>query len=78
MRSYSELVEAREVLAQYSNNSRLQWFCGSHPMELLDQATLVCPSGGVSLKIPLLLEAKRRAILLSNDSQIFLDWRLVK
>ena len=46
---------------------------GSHPLELLDGANLVCLSGGVSPTIPLVQEAQRRSIPLSNDSQIFLE-----
>ncbi len=34
---------------------------------------LVCPSGGVPLTLPLIVEARRRGIPLSNDSQIFLE-----
>lgn len=46
---------------------------GGHPFSLLDGADLVCPSGGVPLELPLIQEAVRRGILLSNDSQIFLE-----
>jgi UDP-N-acetylmuramoylalanine--D-glutamate ligase len=54
-------------------SARIEWFCGSHPISLLDGTHLVCPSGGVPLGIPLLQEAVRRNIPLSNDSQIFLE-----
>jgi UDP-N-acetylmuramoylalanine--D-glutamate ligase len=50
----------------------LEWVLGEHPLSLLDHADLVCPSGGVPLTIPLVEEAQRRGIPLSNDSQIFL------
>ncbi len=46
---------------------------GGHPISLLDDCDLVCPSGGVSLDLPLVAEAYRRGIPLSNDSQIFLE-----
>jgi len=45
---------------------------GGHPLSLLDGCDLVCPSGGVPLTIPILLEAQSRNIPLSNDSQVFL------
>ncbi|MFZ2098086.1 MAG: UDP-N-acetylmuramoyl-L-alanine--D-glutamate ligase [Anaerolineales bacterium] len=53
--------------------TRIEWQLGSHPISLLDGTDLVCVSGGVPLEIPLIQEAKRRGIPLSNDSQIFLE-----
>ncbi len=49
------------------------WVCGEHPFSLLEGATCLCPSGGVPLTLPLIREALRRGIPLSNDSQIFLE-----
>ncbi|MDK2981819.1 MAG: UDP-N-acetylmuramoylalanine--D-glutamate ligase [Chloroflexota bacterium] len=46
---------------------------GSHPLELLEGIQLVCISGGVPLELPLIQEALRRRIPLSNDSQIFMQ-----
>ena len=40
---------------------------------LLDGADALCPSGGVSLTLPIVVEARRRGLLLTNDSQIFLE-----
>ena len=54
-------------------NLPVTWACGGHPLELLDGTDLVCPSGGVPLTFPLIVEAQRRGIPLSNDSQIFLE-----
>jgi UDP-N-acetylmuramoylalanine--D-glutamate ligase len=64
-----KLDEAREALAGLA----VEWVLGEHPMSLLDGADLVCPSGGVPLTIPLVVEAQTRGIPLSNDSQIFLE-----
>jgi UDP-N-acetylmuramoylalanine--D-glutamate ligase len=50
----------------------VSWVLGDHPLSLLDSADLVCVSGGVPLSIPLLREAKRRGIPLTNDADIFL------
>jgi len=52
---------------------RIDLALGGHPLSLLDGAALVCPSGGVPLTLPLIEEAVRRGIGLSNDSQIFLE-----
>ena len=63
------LHQAREELQAYP----IQWHTGGHPMELLDGASLVCLSGGVSPSIPFVQEAIRRGIPLSNDAQLFLE-----
>lgn len=46
---------------------------GGHPLELLDKTDLISVSGGVPLTLPILEEAKRREIPLTNDSQIFME-----
>jgi UDP-N-acetylmuramoylalanine--D-glutamate ligase len=51
----------------------VEWACGGHPVNLLNDADLLCISGGVPLDMPLAAEAQRRGIPLSNDSQIFLE-----
>ena len=68
-RSAEELADTRESLADYP----IRWVLGEHPIELLDDADLVCPSGGVPLTIPFVREAIWRGIPLSNDSQIFVQ-----
>ena len=72
-RPFDELVEAHEALLSYAHDPRLEWVCEGHPLDLLEAATLVCPSGGVPLTLPLVVEAVKRGIPLSNDSQIFLE-----
>lgn len=52
---------------------KVEFVFGGHPLWLLDDVDLVCPSGGVPLTLPLLSESRARGLLLSNDSQIFLD-----
>ncbi len=46
---------------------------GEHPLSLLDGADAVCLSGGVPLDLPLVQEAVRRGIPLTNDAQLFLE-----
>lgn len=46
---------------------------GGHPLALLDEADLVCLSGGIPLTLPIVQAALRRGIPLSNDSQIFME-----
>lgn len=52
---------------------QVEWHTGGHPLELLEGIEVVFVSGGVPLDMPLLVEAVRRGIPLSNDSQIFME-----
>jgi len=52
---------------------KITFALGGHPITLLDGCDALCLSGGVPIDLPIVLEAKRRDILLSNDSQIFFD-----
>ena len=51
----------------------VEWVLGGHPLEALQGVDCVCVSGGVALDLPLIVEAGRRGLPLTNDSQIFLD-----
>jgi UDP-N-acetylmuramoylalanine--D-glutamate ligase len=68
-RSEAELRAVRESLAEYE----IEWVLGGHPLELLDSTDVLCVSGGVPLTLPIVVEATRRGIPLSNDSQIFME-----
>ncbi|MCA9882543.1 MAG: UDP-N-acetylmuramoyl-L-alanine--D-glutamate ligase [Anaerolineae bacterium] len=46
---------------------------GDHPLTLLDDADLICVSGGVSLELPLLQEAIERGVPITNDAQLFME-----
>jgi UDP-N-acetylmuramoylalanine--D-glutamate ligase len=75
IKTAEQLEPARKSMAELDERitARIAWQLGSHPISLLDGADLVCVSGGVPLEIPLIQEAKRRGIALSNDSQIFIE-----
>lgn len=51
----------------------IEYVLGSHPPELIEDIDMLCLSGGVSVDLPLAIEARRQGIPLSNDSQIFLE-----
>jgi UDP-N-acetylmuramoylalanine--D-glutamate ligase len=68
-RSAHQLQDVLDDLADFP----IEWVLGGHPLSLLDGTDLVCPSGGVPLTIPLIVEAQERGIPLSNDSQVFLE-----
>jgi len=69
IRSADELRVARESLAEF----QIDWALGGHPLELLDLTDMLCLSGGVSLTLPIVAEAIKRGIPLSNDTQIFME-----
>jgi UDP-N-acetylmuramoylalanine--D-glutamate ligase len=50
----------------------LRFVLGGHPFELLDDADLLCLSGGVSPAIPIVQEATRRGISITNDALLTL------
>src|SRR5512133_1650825 len=64
-----QMAAAQESLAGLPIN----WVLGSHPLSLLDTNDLVCVSGGVPLTLPIIVEALRRGLPLTNDSQIFME-----
>ena len=69
MRTTDELQLVRDSLAEY----QIDWALGGHPLELLDTTDVLCLSGGVPLTLPIVVEAVKRSIPLSNDSQIFME-----
>jgi UDP-N-acetylmuramoylalanine--D-glutamate ligase len=69
MRPADELRVARESLAEF----QIDWALGGHPLELLDSTDVLCLSGGVPLTLPIVAEAIKRGMPLSNDTQIFME-----
>ena len=68
-RPLDALISAQASLA----DTNVQWAVGGHPLELLDVTDLLCLSGGVPLTLPIVQEAFKRGIPVSNDSQIFME-----
>lgn len=68
-RSGAEMAAARAALA----DTPVTWVLGGHPLETLDATDSLCLSGGVPLDNPLVVEAARRGIPLTNDTQIFME-----
>lgn len=66
-------VEQMSGAIQNLSDCPVQWVLGSHPAEIVKGAYLVCLSGGVPLDIPPVVECVRSGIMLSNDSQIFMQ-----
>jgi UDP-N-acetylmuramoylalanine--D-glutamate ligase len=68
-RTADELASARVSLA----DTKVEWAVGGHPLELLNNTDVLCLSGGVPLTLPIVQEAVKRGIPLSNDTQIFME-----
>ena len=68
-REVGQLAEARASMTEIP----LNWVLGGHPLEILDTTEVLCISGGVPLDNPLVAEAARRGIPLTNDTQIFME-----
>ncbi|MFM8369532.1 MAG: UDP-N-acetylmuramoyl-L-alanine--D-glutamate ligase [Chloroflexota bacterium] len=68
-RREEDLVSAKKSLSDVN----VTWVVGGHPLELLDTTEVLCISGGVPLTLPIVEEALKRGIPLSNDSQIFME-----
>jgi UDP-N-acetylmuramoylalanine--D-glutamate ligase len=64
-----EMFAAQSALSDIS----VTWVLGSHPIDILDKADVVCLSGGVPLNNPIVIEAVRRGIQLTNDTQVFME-----
>ena len=70
LRSPAALADAQAALADLPAD-RLRFVLGEHPLSLLDDCDLLAISGGVSIDAPLVVEAQRRGIPLTNDSLEF-------
>jgi len=64
--------QMKKVVDSLADTS-VKFLFGSHPLEALEGITLVCISGGVSPDLPLVQEAVRRNIPVSNDAQVFME-----
>jgi UDP-N-acetylmuramoylalanine--D-glutamate ligase len=51
----------------------VEYQLGGHPIDLLDRIDLLCLSGGVPTDLPIVAEARRRNVPLTNDTQLFLE-----
>lgn len=51
----------------------VEFVLGEHPDSLLENTDLICISGGIPLTLPILQEASRQGIPITNDAQLFLD-----
>lgn len=71
--SDSQPAEKLQDALESLRDLTIEYALGGHPNSLLDNADIVCLSGGVPIDLPILIEAGRRSITVSNDSQIFFE-----
>lgn len=69
----SDSRSAEQLAAETAQFPDVEFVLGGHPDSLLDGVDLLCLSGGVSLDLPIVQEAIKRHIPLSNDAQLFLE-----
>jgi len=69
-RKFGDLAD---VLLDFLDNPAVEYALGGHPLTLLDEADLLCLSGGVPPTLPICVEAVARGIPLSNDAQLFIE-----
>lgn len=68
LRSAATLAQPIEALSELD----IEFVLGEHPMSLLEGTDVLALSGGVPLSAPIVVEAQRRGIQLTNDSQEFI------
>lgn len=64
--------EFPDITEQFEGLS-VSFHFGDHPLRLLQGIDLVCVSGGVPLTLPIIGQARKEGIPLTNDSQIFME-----
>src|SRR5512135_1788788 len=64
-----QMLEAQAAL----EGVPVAWELGGHPLRLLDKTDVLCISGGIPLENPLIVEALRRGVPLTNDTQVFME-----
>lgn len=69
----SDSRSAEKLRTEMNEFPDVEFVLGEHPESLLDGVDLLCLSGGVSPELPIVKEAVRRRIPLSNDAQLFLE-----
>jgi UDP-N-acetylmuramoylalanine--D-glutamate ligase len=66
-------AEALQVEIRELAGIAVEYRLGGHPLDLVEGADLMCLSGGVPTDLPIVQEARRKNIPLTNDTQLFLE-----
>jgi UDP-N-acetylmuramoylalanine--D-glutamate ligase len=65
-------AEFKSLMEEFGGKD-IRWEFGGHPDAILEGVDLVIISGGVPLTLPIVQDARKRGIRLTNDSQIFME-----
>jgi UDP-N-acetylmuramoylalanine--D-glutamate ligase len=66
-------AEALQVEIRELGGMQIDYRLGGHPLGILEGADLLCLSGGVPSDLPIVAEARRRNIPVTNDTQLFME-----
>jgi UDP-N-acetylmuramoylalanine--D-glutamate ligase len=69
----SDSRTAEQLASEIQGYPEVEFVLGGHPESLLDGAEVLCISGGVPLDLPIVQEAVKRRIPLTNDAQLFME-----
>ncbi|RMG82460.1 MAG: UDP-N-acetylmuramoyl-L-alanine--D-glutamate ligase, partial [Chloroflexi bacterium] len=53
--------------------AHVRFVLGDHPVSLVEEADIVCVSGGVPLELPLIQAAYKAGLTITNDAQLFME-----
>lgn len=65
--------EKMQAVLDAMQHPNITSYFGGHPLLLLDGVDMVSVSGGVPLSLPIIVEAQKKHIPVTNDSQIFME-----
>ena len=71
----SDVKPAEQLTAEIEalRDVPVKFALGGHPLALLADCDALCLSGGVPIDLPIVLEARRHGIALTNDAQLFME-----
>jgi UDP-N-acetylmuramoylalanine--D-glutamate ligase len=71
----SDVKPAEQLTAEIEalRDVNVKFALGGHPLSLLDECDTLCLSGGVPIDLPIVAEARRRGLMLTNDAQLFVE-----
>lgn len=65
--------DAADMDVDLQDFPHVRFVLGAHPLRLLENVDMVCVSGGVPLESPIVIEAIKRNITVTNDAQLFIE-----
>ncbi len=69
----SDMRPVEKLAGEISQYPGVEFVLGGHPETLLDGVDVLCLSGGVAPDLPIVQEAVKRRIRLTNDAQLFME-----